>query len=104
MRGLWVGEEAVGIFAMIDPQADPRPGDPGGAAYLWRLLIDRRFQGRGHGRAAIAAAQGIAEGWGFRRLYLHALPKPGGAVPYYERLGFRRTGRQEGGEVEMIRF
>jgi diamine N-acetyltransferase len=48
--GLWVSEEPVGLMAMIDPRVYPwlDEGDDPSAAYLWRLMIDARHQGRGY--------------------------------------------------------
>jgi diamine N-acetyltransferase len=99
--GLWVGEEPVGLVAMIDMRAYPwvEPADDPESAYLWRLLIDARQQGRGYGQAAVAGAVEVARGWAVPRLTASVVDRPGGAMGFYERLGFRRTGRLLDGEV-----
>jgi diamine N-acetyltransferase len=92
--GLWAGDEPVGLMAMIDPRGYPwlDEGDDPGAAYLWRLMIDARHQGKGYGRQAIKEAVAVARGWGLPRLALSVVDRPGSALSFYERLGFRRTG------------
>jgi diamine N-acetyltransferase len=102
--GLWAGEEPVGLMAMIDPRAYPwiDEGDDPGAAYLWRLMVDARHQGKGHGRAAIAEAVAVARGWGLPRLGASVVDRPGGAMGFYEAIGFRRTGRLVAGEAEIV--
>jgi diamine N-acetyltransferase len=103
--GLWDGEEPVGLVAMIDPRASPwiEEGDDPEAAYLWRLMVDARHQGRGLGRAALDLVAGVARGWGLPRVMATVVDRPGGALPFYERAGFRRTGRVVDGEVEVVR-
>ena len=70
-----------------------------GPYFLWRLLIDRRSQGRGYGRATIDA---IAD-------YVRAKPNgdvlltsceagPGSPQPFYLHYGFTRTGEVKWGE------
>ena len=47
--GLYDGELPVG-FVMISDDVD---GDEYFSQFLWKLLIDERYQGRGYGRAAV---------------------------------------------------
>jgi diamine N-acetyltransferase len=103
--GLWVGEESVGLMAMIDPRGYPwlEEGDDPEAAYLWRLMIDARHQGRGYGRAALEEAVAVAREWGLPRLALSVVDRPGSALPFYEAAGFRRTGRVVEGEAVLSR-
>src|SRR5690606_8052140 len=50
VRAICAGGRPVGLVAL----KDPGPGDGGEyEIYFARLLVDRRFQGRGYGRAAI---------------------------------------------------
>lgn len=96
------GDEAVG-FAMISdgiPQ-DVLDADPTlvGPYFLWRLLIDARFQRRGYGTAILD------------RVVEYVRSRPGGDVlltsyhagegspgPFYERYGFLPTERFVEGE------
>jgi diamine N-acetyltransferase len=101
--GLWDGETAVGLMAMVHPAEYPwhEPGDDREAAYLWRLLIGADHQGRGYGRAAIGLAVGVARGWGTPRLTLSVVDAPHSNIGFYERLEFRRTGHLMDGEIVM---
>lgn len=105
LLGLWDGDTPVGLLALVDT-ANGWPGHPfhrPGAVYLWRLLIDGRHQGRGHGRAAVAHALGLARVWGYGEVSLTYadLPKPAG--PFYTALGFAPTGRRIQDEIELVR-
>jgi len=100
--GLWDGETAVGLLAMIDTQKNPdsSPQDAD-AAYIWRLMVDADQQGKGYGARALGAALGTADAWQRPRLVLTAVDNDGGAIPFYERFGFVQTGRVVDGEREM---
>ena len=68
--------------------------------YLWRFMIDERYQGRGYGRAAIGLlidhvrtlprATELLVSWN---------PADGGPEPFYRGLGFEPTGEVDEGEV-----
>src|SRR5664279_6148228 len=51
-RGVYVDDEPVGFIMISDGITVTNP-DYLGPYYLWRLLIDRRHQGRGYGSAAL---------------------------------------------------
>ena len=51
-RGIYAGEVPVG-FVMLADGVPPGNDDIPWRYYLWRFLIDARFQGRGYGRAAL---------------------------------------------------
>jgi RimJ/RimL family protein N-acetyltransferase len=70
----------------------------GEAPYLWRLLIDRRHQGRGIGRRAIRLLVDRLRAEGHRRLRVSWVRDLGGPEPFYLGLGFRLTGEIEDGE------
>ena len=90
------GDGALVGFAMISddiPQAtlDAEP-DIVGPYFLWRLLIDRRFQGRGYGRATIDAVVDYVRGTAGRRRPVHELQQPvtGSPQPFYCATGSSR--------------
>lgn len=106
--GLWEGEAPsgvpVGLIAMIDPrEALLDPGDDPKAAFLWRLMIDASHQGRGFGAAALAEVEAQARDWGLARIATSAVDREDGALPFYLRHGYHRTGRVLDGEIEPIR-
>ena len=68
--------------------------------FLWRFMIDARFQGLGYGRAAMGLiAEHVRELPGAAALVTSWVPAPGGPEPFYRGLGFEPTGAVEDGEV-----
>lgn len=104
--GMWSGEEALGLMALVDmahPEAELDEGDDPNGLYVWRLMVDADAQGRGAGRAAMAFAIDEARRRGRTYVCLSCVDEPGSALPFYEALGFRRTGKVDGYEEhEMI--
>ncbi len=101
--GLWDGSVPVGLMAMVHPHEYDRhgPGDDVNAAYLWRLMIAGEHQGKGYGQAAVAEAMAVTRGWGLSRLVATIANVGHSNMGFYERLGFRRTGRIVDSEVEI---
>jgi diamine N-acetyltransferase len=93
--GLWVGETPVGLMAMVHPREYPyhEEGDDVEAAYVWRLMIAADHQGHGYGRTAIGMAVAVARYWGCPRITLGVSPASHSAQQFYEKMGFRSTGR-----------
>ena len=102
--GLYAGDTPVG-FLMLSYGCEDWPEAPAIARdnySLWRLMIDRRYQGRGYGRAALAAALeyvrtfpcGPAE-------YCWLSYEPDNAVArrLYASFGFEETGDRDGSEI-----
>jgi len=90
-------------FAMISddiPQAALDADDTlVGPYFLWRLLIDHRFQGQGYGRAAVGAvADYVRSRPNGTVLYTSNVDGDGSPLPFYLGLGFVRTGRLAEGE------
>ena len=62
--------------------------------FLWRLLIDERFQGRGYGTKTLdAVVEWLATQPGADVLFTSVVPGDESPVGFYERYGFRRTGQ-----------
>ncbi len=102
--GLWDGDRPVGLMAMVDPSGVALHGPHlhPGAAYLWRLMIAAGLQGQGFGARAIAHAIATARGWGAGHLITGVNPAPHGNRGFYERHGFRSTGRVEEGDLLLV--
>jgi diamine N-acetyltransferase len=98
--GLWDRTTPVGLMAMVHPAEYPfhAPEDDREAAYLWRLMIAADQQGKGYGRAAIAMAVEVARDWNCPRVTAGVSDVAHSNLGFYERLGFRWTGRYEEGE------
>ena len=104
LRGLWMGDQAVGLVAMIDlrpDHPDVGPNDPKNAAYLWRLMIEATQQHKGYGRQAIVLAFQQARIWERDTLCLHVSEREGNALAFYRRFGLEPTGRVDTGEAVL---
>lgn len=93
-RGLLADGEIAGFMMLAEPTtASPHP-------YLWRLLVDRRHQGRGIGRRAVLAVADDRRRGGFTCLLVSYVPDGvGSPAGFYEGLGFVPTGEFDGDEA-----
>jgi diamine N-acetyltransferase len=93
-RAIAAGDELVG-FVMLYTKVEDQ------AVFIWRFMIDDRFQGRGYGAAALSAVVNEVKAWpGLTALRLSFVDQPGGPEAFYAANGFRRTGRVVDGEIE----
>ena len=89
-------ETPVG-FVMIADEVDSPSYRP---HYLWKLLIDERFQRRGFGTATLDRIVEYFRGRpGVEVLWTSAGEGDGSPIPFYEGYGFERTGEMFEGEV-----
>jgi diamine N-acetyltransferase len=91
-----VTSELVG-FVMISDDIPAETlaarNDTVGPYYLWRLLIDERFQGRGYGRATIdAVVDYLRLKPNAEALLTSCRDGPGSPQPFYLHYGFIKTG------------
>lgn len=87
---LYDDETPVG-FVMVSDEVD----GPGYIAqYLWKLLVDERYQRRGYGTAALDLVAEYFRGRpGVEAMWTSAGQGEGSPIPFYERYGFERTGQ-----------
>lgn len=76
-----------------------------GPYFLWRLLIDHLFQGRGYGAATVTAVVDFlrANRPNFEGLLTSCAAGVGSPQPFYLRYGFEKTGEVKWGE-DILRF
>jgi len=98
-RAVYAGDELVGLVMVYDPSALDHPDEPD--FFLWRLMIDRRAQGRGHGRAAVQLAIDHARSRGAPRILVSHVKEATGLGTFYASFGFTYTGRDDGRELYM---
>jgi putative membrane protein len=100
IRALYLGEVPVGLVALVDKSL---VGEATDEIYLARMLVDRRYQGLGIGRRAIAMViEHARERPGCRRVRLAHVPSNEAVGRLYQEFGFRHTGTiDEDGELEM---
>lgn len=73
---------------------------------IWHLMIDRRYQGRGYGRAATEQALAYIAEKPFgpsETTLITCAPENRVAYELYRRMGFAETGRSDEDEVELSR-
>jgi diamine N-acetyltransferase len=93
-RAVYAGEIPVG-FVMLDV-------DPSKPPFLWRFMVDTRYQGMGFGRRALEALIAhVRTDAGVTQLLTSCVPGDGSPCPFYERMGFVDTGIVEDGERVM---
>ena len=94
-RAIYADETPVGFLMLHD--------DPDASAYfLWRFLIDRRYQKLGYGRRALELLLDHVRGRpGAAALMLSYVPGDGSPRAFYERMGFVHTGEEDDGELMM---
>jgi diamine N-acetyltransferase len=101
-RAVYVGDVPVG-FVMLGLDAPPGDERYPFPCFLWRLLIDERFQRRGYGSATIDAVVRLLlrDRPGTDVLFTSVAPGPASAVGFYEHYGFVRTGEIFDGEIVL---
>ena len=90
-RAVYAGEEPTG-FVMISWNCEPQPPEIIGPWFLWKLLIDKRYQGRGYGSEAVRQVAELVRAEGAIELLTSFVLGDGGPAGFYERLGFVPTG------------
>jgi diamine N-acetyltransferase len=92
----------VGFLMLYDPSFVSEPEEK--ECMLWRLMIDARHQGRGHGAAAVEAlAAHVRTRPGGDALYVSHVKDEPRLARFYASLGFAYTGDEEDGELWMVR-
>ncbi len=93
LRGITVDGQPAGMVMCSEPtQQDPDP-------WLWRLLVDKRYQGLGAGRFAVEQVIEMYRPSGCSRLLVSWQPKPNNPGGFYRKLGFVETGEINDGEI-----
>jgi diamine N-acetyltransferase len=97
-RAVYLDDEPVGFIMISDGITVDDPSYVG-PYYLWRLLIDHRFQGRGYGTAALdLVVEHVRTRPDARTLLTSHVVGPASPVTFYQRYGFRLTGELHDGE------
>jgi GNAT superfamily N-acetyltransferase len=98
-RAVYADDQPVG-FVMLSWNVTPEPPRIIGPWFLWKLLIDERYQRRGFGRKTVMLVADIVRANGAAELLTSFVPGDGGPEPFYLGLGFRPTGElDENGEI-----
>jgi diamine N-acetyltransferase len=87
--GVYEGDTPVG-FVMISDEVEGADYIP---HYLWKLLIDERYQRKGYGTACLDHVSGYFREREVDEMWVSAGRGDGSPIPFYERYGFVSTGR-----------
>jgi diamine N-acetyltransferase len=94
-RAIYADETPVGFVMLFDDPEKP-------FYYLWRYMIDAKYQGRGYGRLAInLLITHVKTRPGAKELLVTYVPGKGSPEKFYEKVGFVNTGVKHGDEWEM---
>ncbi|HWC71972.1 MAG TPA: GNAT family N-acetyltransferase [Actinomycetota bacterium] len=90
-------EMPVGFVMIADEVEEPYI-----AHYLWKLLIDERYQRQGLGTATLdLVVRYFLDRPGVDSITTSAVEGAGSPIPFYERYGFQRTGEMHDEEVVL---
>ena len=94
-RAVYANETPVGFVMLSDDPVKPE-------YYLWRFMIDARYQRFGFGRRAIELLiDHVRIQPDAKALFTSVVPGNGTPGPFYEKLGFVYTGAEGDGELVM---
>lgn len=94
-RGIYADETPVGFLMLYDDPVTPE-------YFLWRFMIDARYQGCGFGKRALELLiDHVRSRPGASELSVSCVPGEGSPCPFYEKMGFQYTGSEEDGELIM---
>ena len=100
-RAVYLNDEPVG-FVMISDGIRVANPEYLGPYFLWRLLIDQRYQSRGIGCAALAlVVEHVRTRTDARVLLTSVGQGPASPIGFYLRQGFRATGEVHQGELVL---
>jgi diamine N-acetyltransferase len=100
-RAVFVDDTPVG-FVMLGISAESRDERYPFRYFLWRLLIDERFQGRGYGAETIdCVVAEIRKHPDADALFTSVAPGSDSPIRFYEKYGFVRTGQIFDDEVVL---
>jgi diamine N-acetyltransferase len=96
-RAIYADETPVGFLMLSDKPDIPE-------YFLWRLMIDARYQKLGFARQAMLQLfDYVRTRPGAKEILCSCVPGEGSPQGFYESLGFALTGEMEGSEVIMRR-
>ncbi len=94
-RAVYAGETPVGFIMLHDDVKE-------GKYYLWRFMIDARYQGMGFGRRAVELlVEYVRARPNATELSVSHSEGEGSPEGFYRELGFEHTGVKKGNELEM---
>jgi diamine N-acetyltransferase len=103
LRAIYLDDTPIGLVLLIDSSLKfktIKPDIP--YLYLWRFMIDGRYQGKEYGKKALELVIEYAKSrHNAKEMSLTHEPTKGNAGEFYKKLGFIHTGRIVENELEM---
>ena len=101
-RAIYLGDTPIGFVLLVDSTLKyKRIKQKTPALYLWRFMIDGKYQGKGYGRKAVELViKHLKARPNAKEVTLHHEQTKGNAGAFYERLGFKLTGKILHNELE----
>jgi len=93
-RAVYADDQPVG-FVMLSWDVTPDPPRIIGPWFLWKLLIDERYQGCGYGREAVRLVARIARDQGASELLTSYVAGDSSPESFYRQIGFVPTGEED---------
>jgi diamine N-acetyltransferase len=104
-RAIKTGDDFVGFVMLFDPsksQDKSLTDRDREQLFLWRFMIDHRYQGKGYGRQAIdLLIERAKKRKSFKRFVGSYTEGPGCPESFYRKCGFENTGDVVDGEIEF---
>jgi len=98
-RAVYDDDRPVG-FVMLSWDVEPQPPEIHGPWFLWKLIIDHRYQRHGYGQEVVRQVVALVRDQGATELLTSHVLGEGGPAGFYARLGFVPTGELDpAGEV-----
>jgi diamine N-acetyltransferase len=95
-RAVYAGKRVIGFLMYERLEAEGKPHE----VSIYRFMIDRKHQGKGYGRAALARAiDEIKQDARVRKISICYMPDNAVAKQFYASFGFVEVGRDEDGEM-----
>ena len=106
-RAVMADDTPVGFVMLFDPTLDLEAAkaedETLDSLYIWRFMIDFKHQSKGYGEQVMKLIIERAKSMpAINTVSLSYVLRDGNAKPFYERMGFRETGKVTDGEMEMV--
>jgi diamine N-acetyltransferase len=99
---IYNNDKMVGFVMFIYGAKDEDDKDDEDAYYIWRFMIDKRYQGKGYGKAAMVKVLDLIKTFPHGKANLISLsyePENTAAKALYGSLGFKETGEKNDDEL-----
>lgn len=102
-RAIFLDDVPIG-FVMLETFSRDLPEEDQPSVYLWRFMIAKDHQNKGHGSRVMDLVIDFFQKQGYHTMYTSTvMEEPESPYNFYIKYGFTDTGKQEGGE-QVLRY